>query len=83
MATMTDPVVAVRSPVVDSLDPDNPGPVTLDDLLFADCSQCGQLTDWETNDEPWRTHLIRVASRHAAEVHDGLVVQEGWAGWPH
>lgn len=72
-----DPRVAVEHPSVPHVLSDVR--VVVDDLLHVTCSECGDLTDYETNDEDGRHRLQRIAKTHAEETHDGLVDAVGWA----
>lgn len=48
------------------------------DLIDASCSECGDLTEWETDEPVTRDRLRRTAARHAEEAHEGLVDAVGW-----
>lgn len=75
---MDDPTVRVGHPEVP--DYTDPGQlVEMDDLLFVDCSACGPVCDYDDARPEVRHRLQDLAKRHADEVHDGLVVAEGWA----
>lgn len=48
------------------------------DLIEATCSECGDLTEWHTDDDTSRIVVIRVAAQHSIDKHDNLVDAVGW-----
>lgn len=48
------------------------------DLVALWCSDCGDLSEWETDNITNRDRLRREALRHATEKHEGLVDAVGW-----
>lgn len=71
-----DPRVAVEHPVIRWCE-DDPD-VTMTDMLWATCSECGPLTDYDDARPSSKERLIGCARAHANEVHDGLVEAVGW-----
>lgn len=69
-----DPRVAVEHPVI-TWDVE---PVTMVDMLWVTCSECGPITDYDDARPSAKERLIGVAKAHANEVHDGLVDAVGW-----
>lgn len=46
-----------------------------EDPIATDCSECGEIIDWQR----FRRIAMDAAARHARDVHDDDVDREGWA----
>lgn len=69
----TPPIVRVGHPYI----PGTRGQQDTD-LVALWCSECDDLSEWETDTPTTRDRLRRKAHEHADAKHDGLVDAVGW-----